>query len=709
MDKIVKPGRIIFLFLLIASLITTYAVALYKLQIIEGDKYYEMSQNSRTTTRLVTAARGNILDRYGRVLVSNRNCNNLIIDTDDLFDQEDPNAIILELCQLIQASGDTYNDELPISMEPPFEYDPAMSDIDRTRLNEYLDIQKLSRDISAVDLMAAFRDKFNIDPNYDSHQTRIIAGVRYALSMHYHVKTSDYIFAEDVSMDLITHLMENDFHGFDVEVSYTREYKTDYAAHLLGYVGLMNEAEMEKYAKNPNLDYSFNAVVGKDGAEYAFEEYLHGVDGKARVTSTASGTVIGTVYTKEPVPGNHVYLTIDIGLQEVAEQVLSNFIVNKNEERQETIDEEMMLYGETETQLITGGSVVVMDVATSEPLAIASYPTFNLKTFIEDYSELLEAPNAPLFNRATHGTYAPGSTFKPVTTLCALDTGVVDLNSTFDCVGIFDKYADKGYAPACWIYGTGALHRDMNAINAIINSCNYYYYSVADILENYGGINTLAKYASDFGLGEYTGIELPEAKGNMATPEYKASLYPEGDFEGNWFTGDLLASAIGQSVSGFTPLQLASYTAALANGGTRHSASILKSVRSYDFSEKLYDRRAEILSTMQTDQEYYDAVHLGMYGVANNIEGSAYETFNNYPYCKVAAKTGTAQKGEGVANTAVFICYAPYEDPEIAIAVVIERGGGGSTTAPIAKQILDYYFSFELGNASVEAEETLLH
>lgn len=450
MYQIIKRGRLVFFLLLLLALITTYGFALYKLQVVEGEQYYEQSRNSIVSTQSVTAARGDILDRYGRVLVSNRNCNNLTINRDELFEQEDPNGIILRLCEILTAGGYSYNDELPISMETPFRYDEEMTVLDRERLDEYLKIRGLSGDISAVDLMAWFREQFEIDPNYDARQMRIIAGIRYTLSMHYFVKTSDYVFAEDVDIELISQLMESDLHGFNVEISYIREYNTIYAAHILGYVGSIPASQAEYYT---DLGYPLNATVGLDGAEYAFEEYLHGTDGVARVTSTASGTVTNIVYTTEPVPGNHVYLTIDIALQEAAERALSNYITSKNNENEAARQLES-LYGEPTTELITGGAIVAIDVNTAEPLAIASWPTYNLSTMMDNYAELLEAENSPLFNRAINGVYAPGSTFKPCTAIAAMDSGTITPGTTiFDNV-TYDRYED--YQPSCWIKGLGS-------------------------------------------------------------------------------------------------------------------------------------------------------------------------------------------------------------------------------------------------------------
>lgn len=398
MDKIIKPWRLAFLIILVISLMTIFLITLYRLQIIDGAAYYEQSENSIVTTRTISAARGNILDRYGRVLVSNKVCNNLTINSDQLFEQPDPNAIILELVKDVEDSGNTYTDTLPITKEAPFEYVSDMTDLQHTRLLAYLKANKLPESTSAVELMAFFRNSFKIDDNYSSEQMRTIAGVRYEIKIRYVINTSDYIFAENVSMDLITKLMENNVPGFVVESSYIRVYNTTFAAQLLGFVGMMDEDEYKTYKNN---GYSLNALVGKDGSEKAFESYLHGTDGEAVVTTTKGGTVISTQYTKEPVPGNNIYLTIDLGLQEAAENSLSSFITEQNKQR--VIDNKTYeAQGDTKKvkDMITGGAVVAVNVKTGEPLCIASYPSFNPNTLLSDYSELLKDKGAPLFNRA---------------------------------------------------------------------------------------------------------------------------------------------------------------------------------------------------------------------------------------------------------------------------------------------------------------------
>lgn len=695
MEKIIKPWRLAATILVILALTVIFVISLYRLQIIEGAAYYEQSKNSIVTTNTVLAARGNILDRYGRVLVSNSVCNNLLINSDELFEQDDPNAIILELVQAVKDSGNKYTDTLPITESAPFEYVSNMTDLQRTRLDAYLKANDLPTSTTAVELMAFFRDAFDIDNNYTSEQMRIVTGVRYEIKIRYVINTSDYIFAEDVSIDLITKLMENDVPGFKVQSSYIRDYNTDYAAHLLGYVGMMNEDEYKEYR---NDGYQLNAMVGKDGAEKAFESYLHGTDGTAVVTTTRGGTIISTKYTKEPVPGNQVYLTIDLGLQEAAEISLNNYIAETNKQREiDNANFEAQGLTDEVVDMITGGAVVAINVKTGEPLCIASAPTFNLSTLMDDYDSLMKDESAPLFNRALNGTYAPGSTFKPVTAIAALDKKIVTTATTIYDKGIFDKYADQGYAPTCWLYPHGS-HGDVNAAKAIEVSCNYYFYTVGEQL----GIDALSDYAMRFGLGVSTGIELSESTGVMSTQKYK-----EETTDTPWYIGDTMQAAIGQSFNVFTPLQLANYMATLANNGTRYEATMLKAARSYDYSKSIFERKATVAEKVDVDQSYYDAVHTGLYNVANSPLGSAYAIFGDYPY-KVATKTGTAQLGEAITNNGVFICYAPYDDPQIAIAVVVERGGAGSKIASIARDVLDYYFSFKNSAVSLETENSLL-
>ena len=503
MKKLVSSGRLFAFGVLVVTLIALCVVTLYKLQIIEGAAYYEESQNNQASNQTVTAARGNILDRYGRVLVSNRECYNLKISDTRLFSDEveDPNAVILEMINMVEAAGETYIDDLPITKEPPFEY-TDMTALQRTLLTAYLDSKGLDEDTTAVELMSYFRTRYDIANSYNAEEMRKIASVRYALNVRYSINTNPYVFVEDASIDLISDLMGVVGNVVEVETSYVREYNTQYAAHILGYVQAMSEEDMEKYRpQDENSGYDYDTKVGRDGVEYTFEDWLHGTNGTARVTRTSSGTITSTVYTEDPVPGNHVYLTIDIQLQEAVERILETGIYELQLKRDED-NAKYTMEGKLDEvrEDIQGGAIVVVDVKTGEPLAIASYPTFDLSSIIEDYSDLLEAENDPLFNRALNGAYEPGSTFKPCTAIAGLTENIINTETQIECTGLFTKYADQGYAPACWIYTQtdGQLtHGYDNVTEAIKDSCNVFFYTVADNL----GIRKLMEYAKNFGKG----------------------------------------------------------------------------------------------------------------------------------------------------------------------------------------------------------------
>lgn len=700
-NRLVKPGRVAGLVILILLLLTVYLVSLYKLQIIEGEANYNRSSELTNTERVVTAARGNIYDRYGRTLVSNEETYNLKIDTDKLFANDDPNSVILELVHMVQGYGDEYTDDLPITMTPPFEYDPDMTAIQRTMLDAYYVRQEIDPNSTAVELMSYMRTRYNIDNSYSAEEMRIIAGVRYSINVRYAVNTADYVFVEDASMKLISSIMENKLVGIEVERAYSRKYGTEYAAHILGYTGLMTQEEYEKYSL---LNYSTDAMVGKDGVEYAFENYLHGKDGKVIETKNSAGTVLATVYEEEPEPGNHVYLTIDSVLQEQTERILANgvSILKQNIAQKRAEGTARGDYNVDLKDEITGAAAVVVNVKTGEPLAMASWPTYNVATILEDYQDLLEAENAPLFNRPLMGTYAPGSTFKPCTAIAALTMGIVNTEDKIKCEGVYTRYAAEGYAPECWIWNSTKdhlTHPEENVTTAIRDSCNYYFYSIGNFL----GVDDLGRFAADFGLGEYSGIELVEAKGNMSNQANHM------DYAGTeWRIGDTLQAAIGQSDSVFTPIQMAEYCATVANSGTRYSASILKSIRNYDYSEKLYDREPTVMSTVESAEYNWAAVHEGMWEVLNDyINEKNVNVWVDCPW-RVAGKTGTAQKGEGIQNDGIFMCYAPYKDPEVAIFVVVERGGAGADVQFIARHIMDAYITIMGYSDTSETEMTLL-
>lgn len=699
MRKLISPGRLVFLSLIVLTVLTVFFAKLYQLQIVEGNQAFEDSVNSIVSYEDVIAARGNIMDRYGRLLVSNRSCNNLLIKDHELLMNDDisideANAIILKMCRLIEENGDQYNDELPITMTPPWEF-TDMSATQSLLLSSWLTANQMDPDASAVEIMAKMRSRYSIDGNYSAEDMRVIAGVRYCVNVRYDINTSAYVFAQDVSINTITSLMEADLPGFEVQVSYMREYNTTYAPHILGYTGLMSAEQYERYK---DQDYPLNAIVGQSGVEAAFESLLHGVDGRAEITRTSDGVVTGTTYTKTPQPGNNIYLTLDIKLQAAAESTLANYIESTNAQTEIDNEDFRQKHQLSEVrELITGGAIVAIDVKTGEPLAMASYPSFNLETYWDDYSTLLEAENNPLVNRVLSGLYSPGSTWKPCMAVAGIDTGFLNKDKTITCTTIFDKYINDGYAPGC----TGGPHGALNVSGALTYSCNFFFFTVGDTI----GIDNIDKYAKMLGLGEPTGIELAEATGRVASPAYKAQLYA-GTPDQAWYAADTLLASIGQGLTGITPLQLGRYAAAIANKGTVYSCSLLKSASSYDYSESVYEREPEVMSKVDTGAETWRLIHEGMRGAVTERWGTAHSPFAGFEY-EVAAKTGTTETGSST-NDAFFICFAPYQDPQIAVAVAIENGSKGANLGVMARDMLQYYFDFQVSTQQTENELTLL-
>ena len=376
----------------------------------------------------------------------------------------------------------------------------------------------------------------------------------------------------------------------------------------------------------------------------------------------------------EAIPGNYLILTIDSDLQRVTEESLAKNIES--------------IRNSSGTKAKNGadcnaGAAVVIDVKTGDTLALASCPTYDMSRFDEDYSELIENDAKPMWNRAVSGLYSPGSTFKPLTAIAALETNNLEVNEIIEDKGVYKFYAD--YQPTCWIWNEYKMtHGRQNVSAALENSCNFFFYEVGRRL----GIDTLGKYAAMFGLGESTGIELSEeTAGHMASPEYKKQVVQNVTSQ-DWYGGDTLQAAIGQSYSLFTPIQLANYAATIANGGTRYKVNLIKSIRSSVDGSVVKEFEPEIIENVNMDEDVLNAVNQGMKRVAD--EGSASEVFSNYGV-QVGGKTGTAQVGGG-SNNAVFIAYAPFDNPQIAVSVVLEHGVRGTNAAQVAKDIFDAYF-----------------
>lgn len=651
--------RVIALLAFFGAFLLLFAVVLYDAQILHGGENRAKSISSNAASETVTASRGIITDRNGKVLVSNRLAYTLVFDRSGFDDDAALNAAILRLVQLCEETGTGWNDTLPIGRVGNFlRYSNARSET----FDKFIEKNDLTSGASGRQLLSELRELYHVDESLSEREARLIVGVRYEL----HSRDS-YTFAEDVSTEVLSLITDGRYEGVTIRTASARVYNTALAAHILGTIGPIWQEEWSSnedtgYVGYADKGYSMNDLVGKDGVEKAFESYLRGTDGRRLITTDETGKITGELYTREPQPGGTVALTLDIDLQADVEaalaETISGMIDKDSNER--------------------GGAAAVVSVGTGEVLALASYPTYDLSTFNEDYDELVNDQRLPMFNRATQGIYAPGSTFKMVTAVAALESGIITPSSIIQDRGIYTYYKDP--QPMCWIYSqTGSTHGRINVSQAITDSCNYFFYEVGRLT----GIRTLDSYASQFGLGQSTGIEIGDSSGVLASPEWAESHDQE------WTDGQTITAAIGQSYNLFTPLQLANYVATLVGGGDHYQAHLLKNVKAYDNSRLLYMYDDNPINTVEMSDTTLSAVTRGMHELT--VSGSVAYAFEN---CVVSAgaKTGSAQVGTDIAN-GVFVAYAPYEKPEIAVAIVIEKGGSGAALANTAVEIINSWFS----------------
>lgn len=664
-----RAALLLTLFLIIVGF---FAVKLYSLQIVEAED--NINSNYFIIQTTVKAARGDILDRNGNALVSNRASYNLVFVPYVINNAKGTSNYLLQLYQLCEQLDVEYIDHFPITKERPFEY--TLDDYSSTwqgYFQKFLANKEIDSDISAPLLMERLRTRYKIPEEWSDTEARAVIGIYYELALRSIANLSNYIFIEDVDDKSLAAILELNTPGLRVEASTVREYATEYAAHILGHTGAMSPKQWEYYK---TIDgYNMDAVVGQSGLELAFEEQLHGIDGLREDVFDKEGNLISTRWITEPKAGNNVETSIDLNLQRIAEEQLAQTIEQLRAQEEEDAD----------GKDAEGGAVVAMDPNTGEILACASYPTYNLATFNQDYDTLKEDPYKPMINRALQGLYPPGSTYKMCMVISGIDHGYINATYEIEDKGVYTKY-DGQNGPKCLAWSTNrTTHQMVNSMKALQKSCNYYFYVLGDMMN----IDDIDETAKGFGLGESTGVELYEETGYRANEETKAKLY-KGE-NAQWYAGDQILAAIGQSDNRFTPLQLCVYVSTLAKRGTRYEATFLQRVVSSDYRTLVEDNAPTIASTMTISDEAYTAVLEGMKLVARS--GTAAGTFSSYPV-DIAAKTGTAETGKhGASDNGSFVCFAPASEPQIAIAVYGEQAGHGSAMATVAKSMLDYYLN----------------
>ena len=685
---------------LFAFIMVLYAMRLFNLQIISTDGNTD-NTTYYTTVTTVRAARGDILDRNGKVLVGNRASYDLVFNHFVIKSADNRNEYLYTLLKKCEELGVEHQDHLPVTTTRPFEY--TLSDYSTAwqgYYQNYMSDRSWDPDVTAPLLIEKMRELYKIPAEWTEEEARAVIGLRYEFDLRGVTKLPSYVFISDVDSENLAAILELNTPGLMVESSTVREYHTTYGAHILGYMGAMTDAEWQE---NQKLGYSMDADVGKSGFEQAFETYLHGIDGQRLDKVTKEGTIVSQQYLegKEPVAGNNVETTIDIDLQKVAEDALA-------ERMKELTDPNINTGGEGEGIDAQGAAVVVMKVKTGEILACASYPTFNLATMKEDWDAINSDDLKPLFNRAFGATYAPGSTYKMCTLVAAMENVYGPTNpkagqpiyapgETIYDTGVFSHDDFPDFHPTCLFYSSSyGSHGDLTAQDALKVSCNLFFYELGYRMT----IDMMDETAKGFGLGEPTGIELTEKVGWRANEASKKASY-KNSADSAWNGGDRVLCAIGQSENRFTPLQLAVYTCTLANQGTRYRATFLNRVTSSDYRTLVYSNSPEVVSKMNISDTTYNTYVDGMRRVVTMIGGTATTCFGGpkdedntqWPSkITVCAKTGTAQHSSGGSDHGVFVCFAPMDDPQVAIAIFGEKTAHGSSMAPVAEPILKAYF-----------------
>lgn len=680
MPKLGKIGRSAACILLVLAVFVVYELRLVQWQLVEGDKYEQLSLSSRTDTIEIEAARGEILDRDGTVLAGNRSSYNIVYDALDM-DYDRRNATIIQVIDLLEERGETWRDRLPIVLaeDGTYQYKEDSESAIQT-LQEALSLAEYA---TAEECMAELAQQYDCQ-GYSKEDMRNVASVRYSMTQDGFSRTSPYVIAEDVSAETVGVISERseEWPGIETRVAVTRYYGEDgaLAPHVVGYTGVITDTQYQQAvedgttydAENNISGYKWSDTMGRSGIEAAFEEELRGQRGEETIYTDSSGGVESTAVTTAPEEGHTVQTTLDSDLQRVA-----NLSLEKN------------IQGNTDARNCTSGAAVVLDVDTFGVLASSSYPTYDVNQLVESiagdgeyYNNLLADENQPMLNLALNGVFTPGSVFKPVVALAALQEGQLSAATSVYCPGYYEL-ADLRLGCTC---GGG---NTWNVYGALAHSCNTFFSTVGYDL----GISTLDPYAEYFGLGTTTGVELGEATGIMSNPqEYRENHGVE------WTDGVTSQTAIGQADNMFTPIQLATMCATIANGGVRLQTHFLDKVLDYTGETVLEEYEPVELYDAGITSDVLGVVQAGMQMVAT--QGTAADVFANYPV-SIACKTGTAETSTPDENgnkptepNLSFICYAPADDPEIAVAVMIEQGNTGNYANNVAKDILDQYFGF---------------
>jgi len=666
-------------------LILVFSVIVYQLanlQLVQGENYYTQSQVLNLRSRTILAERGNVLDRYGvPIAVNSTSYCLMLVDTGK--PSEELNAMMHKLIKIFEKNGEKYSNTFSKYLSGDAVKFGTLLENSKDRIKVLKNatgykFSGLDQDSAPLEFYEYFRDTvFKIDT--EKYKEPDIYKI---MTLRFEVLGLNPIIAEDIGTDTVAEVEErtDEFPGAIVDIVPSRKYvDAQDAAQVIGYVRTISEDEL---AKRSDQGYKIDDIIGKSGIERTAEGYLRGTNGYRRIQIDDSGK-IKTISEEAVKPGSDVVLTIDMRLQKAAmESLEKNIQIIRQKPHSKNFKDAY------------AGAAVVLDVNTGEVLALASYPSYDPSIFLagpEDVEaqkaiDMLNNPNnttSSEYNRAIAGTYTPGSTFKPLVGIAALEEKKMDpYTKVFDAgYKIYDNMMLSSIEYNVYKTGLGWV----NMIQAIQKSSNPYFYELGVKT----GIDNIVKWANLFGLGRKTGIDLlGEEAGIVSSKEYKAKINPY-----NWGKADTAQSSIGQLYNSFTPIQLANYAATIANGGKHFKPHIIKRVVKYDGS--IVTETKPEYEILPVKKENMKVIQEGMIAVANNEDGgTAANAFKGLLPIKVAGKTGTAETGRESehSSNALFICYAPADKPQVAVAVVVERGILGSYTAPIAYDILKTYF-----------------
>lgn len=691
LEKIMEilENRELVLSIILCIIAIIFVIQLFNIQIINGASYREQAENKIVRTESISASRGEIYDRNGVLLATNKLTYNIEFYRTKVGTDLTNNAI-KDLVDILESNGDSVYSTFPINNSLDNFSDEYLEDEELK--NTFLSKIKLDSSASFNDVIDYYTKLYAIEDFEYEDKIKIIK-VKYEANLNGYSLFNSAIIAKNISKNSVAQIEEqkSKLYGFNI-VSVPQRYyiSDDFACHILGYVSKINTTE---YAKLKDGGYTINSMIGKAGVEESMENYLKGIDGVKKVVTDSLGNVTSETVTKEAESGNNVTLTIDYRIQNVVENALKSTLQNLKSGA----------LSKNPIPEAQSGSCVVLDVETGEVLAMASYPTYNINSFVngiktEQWNSLINDVQKPMFNRAISGTYSPGSTYKMLMGIAGLEAGGITVDELYTDPGIY-PYA---YQPKCWIYTAHHItHGTINLAGALKGSCNSYFYEVGRRI----GIEEIVKWAKNFGLGQKTGIELSgEASGNIA-----------GDGAKTWSLGDTLSASIGQSTNLFTPIQLANYISAIANGGTLNKVSLIKNVGNDIKSVSLTDvanYSKEFTGVdfktkeLNIDSSYINAIKEGMYAVTTETGGTAADIFADSKV-EVAGKTGTAQVSSG-ANNAIFVGFAPYDNPKIAVVAIVEHGDEGYYLAPMVKEITNAYFDIYTNDAQKEKTQDIV-